>query len=331
MDEERRRILRMMAEGTISVEECDELLRALSDRRREKTEKDVQAVQDKRPVWPYVLLVVLAIVALPVGLATFAGLLGGTVWRFGPMPGFRSWLPCIFLLAPIRILLFVFWLWMVVDCLSRLPCDFRLLFTTEHRYEKWIWLGIVILVCPIGAIVYFFLIRQPGKQIAPPSTKEKAPSAPKPPVPSERPLRPSRRARSIKGLVIISIIIIFTILISAVILSYSQRSTTATVIFPQNRLGVQHWVSDRPVLAYGKDWLTISMFISPLAIIVLIWLIFWICMLIDCLARDYREFGTLITSDKSADKLVWLLLILFTFIIGAIAYHISVRRRPIAA
>ena len=51
-------------------------------------------------------------------------------------------------------------------------------------------------------------------------------------------------------------------------------------------------------------------------------------MLIDCLARDYREFGTLITSDKSADKLVWLLLIFLIPIIGAIAYHISVRRRP---
>ena len=40
MDNERRRILRMMAEGTITVEECDELLRALSDRRKEKTEKE---------------------------------------------------------------------------------------------------------------------------------------------------------------------------------------------------------------------------------------------------------------------------------------------------
>jgi len=52
-------------------------------------------------------------------------------------------------------------------------------------------------------------------------------------------------------------------------------------------------------------------------------------MLIDCLARDYREFGTLVTSDKSADKLVWILLILFLPLIGAIAYHISVRRRPL--
>ena len=68
--------------------------------------------------------------------------------------------------------------------------------------------------------------------------------------------------------------------------------------------------------------------ILPAAIIVLIWLIFWIWMLIDCLARDYREFGTLVTSDRSVDKILWLLLILFIPLIGAIAYHISVRRKP---
>ncbi len=71
--------------------------------------------------------------------------------------------------------------------------------------------------------------------------------------------------------------------------------------------------------------------IIPLAIIALLSLIFWIWMIIDCLARDYREFGTLIPSNKSADKLVWVLLILFLPIIGAIAYHISVRRRPRSA
>ncbi|MCK4850080.1 MAG: PLDc N-terminal domain-containing protein [Phycisphaerae bacterium] len=71
--------------------------------------------------------------------------------------------------------------------------------------------------------------------------------------------------------------------------------------------------------------------VIPVGIIALIALIFWIWMLIDCLTRDYREFGTLITSNKSADRLVWFLIILFTFIIGAIAYHISIRRRPRSA
>ncbi len=75
------------------------------------------------------------------------------------------------------------------------------------------------------------------------------------------------------------------------------------------------------------SWLLLI--IIPAAIVALIWLIFWIWMLVDCLARDYREFGTLITSNKSADKLVWFLLILFLPLVGAIAYHISVRRRPV--
>ena len=42
MDEERKRILRMLAEGTITVEEGDELLRALSQRRQEKMEGEVK-------------------------------------------------------------------------------------------------------------------------------------------------------------------------------------------------------------------------------------------------------------------------------------------------
>ena len=71
--------------------------------------------------------------------------------------------------------------------------------------------------------------------------------------------------------------------------------------------------------------------IIPVVIIVLLALIFWIWMLVDCLTRDYHEFGTLITSNKSADRFVWLLLILFLPLIGAIAYHISVRRRPLEA
>jgi hypothetical protein len=59
--------------------------------------------------------------------------------------------------------------------------------------------------------------------------------------------------------------------------------------------------------------------------------IFWIWMLVDCVSRDYREFGTLITSDRSADKLLWLLLVIFLPLIGGIAYHVGVRRRPAEA
>lgn len=310
MDEERRRILRMMAEGTISVEECDELLRSLSDRRKEKTEKEVQAAQhESRPIWPYVLLVVLAIVVIPIFLAAFAGAQLGA-GRFRIMLPFFSWLPGIFIfpppLGPLRILLTIFWIWMIVDCLSRLPCDFRLLFTTQHKYDKWIWLAVVVITGWLGALAYFIIIRQPGRRLTPPSIKEKTSSSPKS-TPPERPLRPSRRARSLMGLVIITIIL--TVSIPALIMLF---------------LSVTHY----PVRV--NDELAALLIIPPILAIILIWSIFWVCMLISCLTRDYREFGTLITSDKSADKLVWVLLILFLPIIGAIAYHISIRRRPMA-
>ena len=215
--------------------------------------------------------------------------------------------PCIS--GPAVIVLFIFLVWMIVDYLSRLPCDFLLLFTTQYQHEKWIWLAIVILVFPVGAIVYFFLIRKPTQQIAPPSSEQKPPPAPRPPAVPERPLRPARRARSIKGLVIITILLAILIPI-LVILTLNGSSEDFVPRLSPHLL--------RTIYGFG---------LFPVATIVLLWLIFWICMLIDCLSRDYREFGTLITSDKSADKLVWVLLILFLPIIGAIAYHISIRRR----
>ena len=290
MDEERKRILRMMAEGTISVEECDELLRSLSDRRREKTENEVRAAQGgRRPVWPYVLLIALALFALP---ASFAG--------FRLVPRFSGL---------IGIVGFIFWVWMIVDCLSRLPSDFKLLFTTQHKYEKWIWLAAVVLAFPVGAIVYFFIIRQPTQQIAPPSPQQERESTQ-----PERSFRPARRARSLMPLFIITIILMLALPIAGVLFFRVMMHTSYPLAH-----GVKTSVAIGPLL------------IVPVAIVAFTAIVFWIWMLIDCLARDYREFGTLVTSDKSADKLLWILLILFLPIIGAIAYHISVRRRAASA
>jgi hypothetical protein len=189
----------MMAEGTITVEECDELLRALSDRRKEKTEKEVKATQGARPVWPYVLLVVLAIMVLPVSFVSF---------RMIPI---TPSLPCFS--VPIGIGLLIFWIWMLVDCISRIPCDFRLLFTTQHRYEKWIWLAIVILTGWLGSLIYFFIIRRPAKQIAPPASQQKTR-----PTHSEQSFRPSPQARSLKFLLIVIIILIVAPLVAGLLL-----------------------------------------------------------------------------------------------------------------
>ena len=45
---------------------------------------------------------------------------------------------------------------------------------------------------------------------------------------------------------------------------------------------------------------------------------FWIWMLIDCATRESKE---------GNDKLVWVIIIIFTHLIGAIIYYF-VRRRP---
>ena len=59
--------------------------------------------------------------------------------------------------------------------------------------------------------------------------------------------------------------------------------------------------------------------------------VYWLCMLVGCLARDVHDFGTLIPSDPAADKIVWIILILFTWIVGALAYHLAFRRRALIA
>ena len=172
-------------------------------------------------------------------------------------------------------------------------------------YEKWIWLAIVVLTGWLGALAYFIVIRQPAKQIAPPRPTQE----PKP-VQTEQPFRPRRRARSLMPLLIITIILMLALPVAGVLLFGHFRFTSYEMAH-----GFKTWVAIGPLL------------VIPVLIIA----VFWLWMLIDCLARDYREFGTLVTSDKSADKLLWILLILILPIIGAIAYHIAVRRRPVPA
>ncbi len=276
MDKERRRILRMLVEGTISVEECEELLQALTERRSQKVEQDVCAAKGNRPNWPYVLVIFLA----PVAILIWFGLIGLFMARTYPR-----------FLGPLAIPLFIFWVWMTVDCLSRLACDFRLLFTSRHDYEKWIWLAIVFLAGWVGAIAYFIIIRMPARAIAAPASIE-TPERPK------EPFVPRPRSRSIIPWIILTVFVAAAISVIATILASFEMGDEAFLV---------------GLMAFGT-------------IIGLALSLFWIWMLVDCLARDYREFGT-ICSDKSADKLIWILLLLFIPLVGALAYHISVRRR----
>tara|TARA_Y100000310_G_scaffold94081_1_gene91719 strand:+ start:11986 stop:12222 length:237 start_codon:yes stop_codon:yes gene_type:complete len=50
---------------------------------------------------------------------------------------------------------FVFWIWMLIDCIRR---DF------EKDDEKIVWLLVVILVQIIGAIIYYFVIKRKDKK-----------------------------------------------------------------------------------------------------------------------------------------------------------------------
>lgn len=66
-------------------------------------------------------------------------------------------------------------------------------------------------------------------------------------------------------------------------------------------------------------WVGILMLLIPIAIF-LIWLVclvFWLWMLIDCLMREFN----------GSDKIVWVLVIIFLSIIGALIYFFVGRKQ----
>ena len=303
MDEERKRILRMLAEGTITVEECQELLEALSQRREEAEAAPQTPVE--RPKWPYVLLIVLAV------LAAGSVVLGLSLPAFRRGGGFLFPFSMVMPMGLLGIVTFVFWIWMVVDCLGRAPYDFRLLFTQKREHDKWIWLAIVILTNWIGALLYFILIRQPAQSIAPVSAapRRSAPQAP----PVDPTYVPPPRAGSLAWLAVLCVIALLLGLLAG----------TALVTFAREPASVGPGPSFLGAIPVWPELVTFL----PAVFLVVATVVFWLCMLISCIVRDYRDFGTIIPSDPAADKLVWVLLILFLPVIGAIAYHIAIRRR----
>ena len=46
--------------------------------------------------------------------------------------------------------------------------------------------------------------------------------------------------------------------------------------------------------------------------------VFWVWMLVDCVRRDYK---------KNDEKLIWVLIIVFAQIIGAIIYYFVIKRK----
>lgn len=304
MEDERKRILRMLTEGQITVEECEELLQALEVRDAERVHKEKKrAKEGERPRWPFLLVVLLVAWVLIFRVAV--------PWMIGVQHRGISLLPIPELAAGfgslIGLAFFIFWLVMLVNCLTRKLTEFRLLFTQKFQYEKWIWVAIIVLGQVLGALVYFIVVVQrAGVQEAVPRRPEQKQEE----EPAEAPLfTPRRRAHALWPWV--------TLLIALSLMGGLAAGFLASPI--GREFGMGH--PPHPTPMYG-------LLLAPLGLLALFLSLFCIWMLIDCLTRDYREFGTLLCSDRSADKLFWLLIILCLPLVGAVAYHIGVRRLP---
>ncbi len=62
----------------------------------------------------------------------------------------------LIVLIPLVLTFFIFWLWMLIDCLKR-PDD---KFAIGENHAKLIWVIVIIFTGFIGAIIYFFLIKK---------------------------------------------------------------------------------------------------------------------------------------------------------------------------
>ena len=62
-------------------------------------------------------------------------------------------------------------------------------------------------------------------------------------------------------------------------------------------------------------WNKFSWMFGLLGVFILISTFFWIWMLIDCLKREFK------------DKIIWVILLVFTGILGAILYYFLIKRK----
>lgn len=72
------------------------------------------------------------------------------MYDFVGMPGFGMFIGFGLAAILIWLLLFVFWLWMLIDCLKR---DFK------RDYEKIVWVLVMIFLHILGAIIYYFVVK----------------------------------------------------------------------------------------------------------------------------------------------------------------------------
>ncbi len=64
-------------------------------------------------------------------------------------------------------------------------------------------------------------------------------------------------------------------------------------------------------------------FVAIAVILVIVLFVFWLWMLIDCLKRSDDKFAI----GGNNAKLIWVLVIIFTGIIGALIYYFLIKRK----
>ena len=58
--------------------------------------------------------------------------------------------------TPMLVLVIVFWLWMLIDCLKRSDGKFKI----GGNNAKVIWVIVIIFTCFVGALIYYLLIKR---------------------------------------------------------------------------------------------------------------------------------------------------------------------------
>ena len=91
-----------------------------------------------------------------IGIANAFGYWNSDMYDFVGMPGFGMFVGFGVAAVLIGVLLFVFWLWMLVDCLKR---DFN------KDVEKVAWILVMIFLHILGAIIYYFVVKANDKNI----------------------------------------------------------------------------------------------------------------------------------------------------------------------
>ena len=81
----------------------------------------------------------------------FTGMVGSAIMgsRFGLMSG-NSWLTWSPVTLIVVVVLGVFWLWMLVDCLKR---------NFKKDNEKLVWVIVLLFAHLIGAFLYYFIVK----------------------------------------------------------------------------------------------------------------------------------------------------------------------------